>query len=188
LWRSVERLFPFTFWFYVLLAVEIATVFKIGRDYWKYPERSWRKRMFRKLVIPNVSEWPGLFDGFLAFPRSAGTFARVDILTDGDKLYSGRVDDYMTGQNGELTGILLADARRYDRKKLEVDRSNGCKKDVDSYWRDIPNVAFYQPASRILNINFSYDFKNPAKALEALAYLQAKSQPAPPVEIESSID
>jgi len=91
----------------------------------------------------------------------------LDILTSDGVLYQGRLATHFLSHDGDLTGIVLNDAFRFDRDEYrdhkKADLDNAVKqppvtvkftKEPAEYWREIPGaIAFYIPKDKISNIN-----------------------------------
>src|SRR5262249_55835267 len=106
------------------------------------------------------SEWHFILTPFSS-PRKPTRSVVVDVLTTNEILYRGTVGDYHINGDGELTGILLGEACRFDRKKYDADRANGNPKGVDEYWRKISGHSFYLIGEKILNLNVTHVAQTP---------------------------
>jgi hypothetical protein len=83
----------------------------------------------------------------------------VDVLSKDGILYRGSVVEHFLGSNGELSGLLLKDAQRYQYDKLMEDRKSNLspKKNTEQYWKVIPGASsFYLPGDNIASINIRY--------------------------------
>jgi hypothetical protein len=118
-----------------------------------------------KLVMPSVSEWYAMLRPF-TFPRLPKRKVMIDVLTTNDKLYQGEVGDYHVDRNSCLTGILMKNARRFDRRGYARDLEEKRAGPTENYWRPIPGHALYMLADKILNLNITY---LPEERLDALA-------------------
>jgi len=78
-------------------------------------------------------------------------------MTTDDHLYAGKVEDYFLKADGELSGLLLKDFRRFRHGELEEDRKAGLGPDPKKYRRDIPGANFYLPADKIATLNIRYE-------------------------------
>jgi hypothetical protein len=130
----------------VLLTYFFGSLSKIGVYQWT----------FGRIVLGRASHWEVLLTGF-AFPRGSRPQIAVDAMTTDNHLYAGTVDDYFLKADGELSGLLLADFKRFRFEHLEEDRKAGLKPDPKDYWKDIPGTKFYLPAERISNLNIRYE-------------------------------
>jgi hypothetical protein len=147
-------------WYYVASAMQAAV---IGLSTYFYGDlRRYKAYEFlaRKFVIPNLSEWHVMLTPF-THPRKPKRTVRVEILAPDRKLYRGTVGDYHIDKDSALTGILLEDAYRYDRRKYEAELAKGEPGPSDRYWRKIPGHALYLLSDKIHNLNISYPSKVP---------------------------
>ena len=80
----------------------------------------------------------------------------VDVLTAEDHLYDGYVGDYFLDTNGELSGLLLTEPRRFDRQGYLEAKRNDSTANAVSFWRTIPGRNMYVPRDKILNMNLRY--------------------------------
>ncbi len=133
--RSGKRQVRVLFWYGLFVGLE-ALLFGFTASKWG----AWQPRLSRsrrterlvtRLLLANVSEWHALLTNFL-FP---GTTIHADVLTAEDRLYRGQVLSYTRGHDGNLTGIYLTNAKRYDRPGLLADREKGTPKEKADYWK-----------------------------------------------------
>ena len=74
-----------------------------------------------------------------------------------DMLYRGDVEQYFLDSAGDLSGLLLKNAQRFQYEKLKDDRKTGVVKDTEGYWKVILGGGnFYLPNSNIASINIRY--------------------------------
>jgi hypothetical protein len=147
-------------WYYVASGMQAAV---IGLSTYFYGDlRRYKPYEFlaRKFVIPNLSEWHVMLTPF-THPRKPKRTVRLEILTPDQKLYRGTVGDYHIDKDSALTGILLEDAYRFDRRKYEAEIAKGQPGPTDSYWRKIPGHALYLLSGKIHNLNISYPSEIP---------------------------
>lgn len=166
----LKRQGRFLAWYYFFVIIEAGFFVWLGKQYKKSnikeaKKKRWRDRLGSRLLVPIVSEWHVLLTDF----GSPGTLERIelDVLTSDGILYRGQLVDYFYTPDGDLSGIVLNRAYRFDRddyrehKKADLD--NAVKvppitvrftRDRAEYWREIPGaIAFYIPKERISNIN-----------------------------------
>lgn len=158
--RVCKRQFRLLTWYYVASAVQAVV---IGLSTYFYGDlRQYKTYEFlaRKFVIPNLSEWHVMLTPF-THPRKPKRTVRLEILTPDQKLYRGTVGDYHIDKDSALTGILLEDAYRFDRRKYEAEMAKGQTGPSDSYWRKIPGTALYLLSGKIHNLNISYPSEVP---------------------------
>jgi hypothetical protein len=146
----------FLFWMYSGLGIEIICAVLLTYYFGslsRYPIYRWT---FGKIFLGRASHWDVLLTGF-AFPPSSRPSVEVDVMTTDNHLYAGKVEDYFLKADGELSGLLLKDFRRFKFSELEEDRKAGLKPDSRKYWKDIPGANFYLPADKIANLNIRYE-------------------------------
>ncbi len=83
----------------------------------------------------------------------------VDVLTVEDHLYQGFVDEgggYFVDVNGELSGLLLTKARRFDRPGYLAAKCANASTMPDAFWRQIPGSDLYIPSGKIVSMNLRY--------------------------------
>lgn len=159
-----QKRFLSWYWFFVM--VEAFYVSWLGRQYRTHGKR-WRDKIAGVVLPPIVSEWAVLLTNF-GSPKTK-TRIELDVLSTDGVLYQGALRDKFFGAEGDLAGLLLSHAARYDRtqyaahKQVDLDAAvaNWPKKPAHSftqeratYWRLIPGAdLFYIPRERIANIN-----------------------------------
>ena len=143
--------------YYVFVAAKAYFYGRLSRDIYKLLEGPWRKWFAEHFLMPNVSEWYFLLTAALFPPKTRRVM--VDIMTSEDRLYRGRVDSgtYYLDKDGELSGILLKEASRFDRRQYLRDQEAGLKPQSEKYWKSIPGSNWYIPQSKMLNLNIRYE-------------------------------
>lgn len=162
----LKRQGRFLVWYYFLVILEAGFFVWMGKQY----KRSGKKKRLRdrigsRLLPPIISEWHVLLTNF----GSPGPVPRIelDIFTSDGVLYKGQLADYFFTPDGDLSGIILKDAFRFDRddyrdhKKADLDNAvkqppvtTRFTKEPTEYWREIHGaIAFYIPKEKISNIN-----------------------------------
>lgn len=99
-----------------------------------------------------ISQWHPLL------PKRGSVIVQADILCTNGTLYQGELLDYFL-RDGELSGILLKNPRRFDRQgylKAKAESVSGQSPETKDYWRRIPSMNLYFFAERILNLNLTY--------------------------------
>src|SRR5262249_40557553 len=113
-----------------------------------------------RVLLPTISEWHFILTTFSFAPRENRT-VQLDILSSDNILYRGDVGDHFLNKDGELSGILLRNAQRFQYDKLKRHRQEGIKKDAESYWKPVAGGgSFYIPASNISSLNARYVLPN----------------------------
>lgn len=166
----------FLFWMYTGLGIEILGAVLLTYYFGslsRYPVYRWT---FGKVFLGRASHWEVLLTGF-AFPPSSRPSVEVDAMTTDDHLYAGKVEDYFLKADGELSGLLLKDFRRFKFKELQEDRRAGLKPDAKKYWKDIPGANFYLPADKIANLNIRYETRESELILDVERLLKGMGLP-----------
>jgi hypothetical protein len=146
----------FLFWMYVALALEIVSVVLLTYFFGSLSRYRLYRWTFGRIFLGRASHWEVLLTGF-AFPRRSRPQVAVDAMTSDDHLYAGTVADYFLKPDGELSGLLLKDIKRFQFTRLEEDRKSGAAPDPRDYWKEIPGANFYLPADKIANLNIRYE-------------------------------
>jgi hypothetical protein len=159
-WLALDHVWShqlrFLFWMYAALAAEIAFVDLLTYFFGTLSSYSIYRLTFGKLFLRQASHWQVLLTGF-AFPRNAQPDVLVDVMTTDDHLYAGTVGDFFLNSDGELSGLLLKNFKRFKRAEFKADRD--ARRDVDArdYWKEIPGANFYLPSDKIANLNIRYE-------------------------------
>lgn len=129
--------------------------------------KRWRDRVGWLILRTVISEWHVLLTNF-GSPTTKAQI-EVDVLSTDGILYQGGLRDYFFNTDGELAGLLLSNAARYDRIQYEAHKpadfeakvknwpaepAHKFTRDRARYWRLIPGAdLFYIPRERIANVN-----------------------------------
>jgi len=146
----------FLVWMYCALTVEIACVVVLTYFFGSLSKNEFYRKTFGKFVLGRASNWDILLTGF-AFPRGSRPQIEVDAMTTDGHLYAGTVADFSLKADGELSGLLLTECKRYRFQHLEDDRRAGLNPDPKKYWTEIPGAKLYLFAERISNLNIRYE-------------------------------
>lgn len=146
----------FLFWMYCALVIEIACVVLLTYFFGSLSRYPLYRKTFGKFILGRASNWDVLLTGF-AFPRRSRPQVEVDAMTTDGHLYAGTVADFSLKADGELSGLLLTECKRYRFQHLEDDRKAGLKPNPKEYWKDIPGAKLYLFAERISNLNIRYE-------------------------------
>lgn len=170
-WSSLNSVLKrqgrFLSWFYFLVVVEAGGFSWLAHQF-RAGKRRWRDRIGAWVLPPVISEWHVMLTDFGS--PSLKRAIELDILSTDGILYQGKLKDYFFDVEGELSGILLSHALRFDRdeyidhKRADIlgtlNKSMFRKppkpftQESSMYWREIPGAdLFYIPKSRIANIN-----------------------------------
>lgn len=146
----------FLFWMYFALALEIVCAVLLTYFFGSLSRYRIYRWTFGKIFLGRASHWQLLLTGF-AFPRGSRPQVVVDAMTTDDHLYAGTVGDYFLNVDGELSGLLLKNFKRFKRVELEAARKAGLNPDPGEYWTEIPGTNFYLPADKIASLNIRYE-------------------------------
>lgn len=138
--------------YYVLVVIEGTLAGLLCSHYGKLQCFKLYKKAANRFLLPTLSEWHVLLTQF-AYPDSR---VIADVLTVEDHLYSGLAAEYFTDLQGDLSGILLTEARQFQRNEYLQDKKDGKQRDKAQYWRVIPGARLYIFADKIIDINLSY--------------------------------
>lgn len=182
--RSGKRHGRVLFWYLGFIGVEALVLGFLASKWGALQPRlaaGWPRteRLVTRLLLANVSEWHALLTNFL-FP---GTTIQVDALTAEDRLYRGEVLSYTRGREGNLTGLYLNNAERYDRPGLLSDRAKGIAKATADYWKAIPGRRLFIFADNLFTLNI-----RPQTTLAAAKELALQLDPNATVTVEPAPD
>ena len=157
LWRSARRQGRFLSWYYLLVAASSLIAVLLMHYYASLRQNhkafAW---LVKSAILPHVSQWYALLTPFLSPDK--GTLVVADILTTGKILYKGQVIEYFLDKDGDLSGLILGNPRRFDRDAHIRERERwGTARGNDFFWRKIPSAKLYLFATEILNLNLSYE-------------------------------
>ncbi len=114
----LRRQARFLIWFYILVIIEAAAFWWLASRYGKYKRYPIYAFVAEQWLFSSISEWHILLTDF-AVRNDVKRDIEVDILTTEGILYQGRVDDYILNAEGELSGILLSDASKFEKNSAE---------------------------------------------------------------------
>jgi hypothetical protein len=149
--RSSRRQARLVSWYYLTLALTAWGAGKLATKYGKYKSNSLYKAFADRFLFEYISQWYPLLTPYVL----PSTSVRADILCTNDTLYQGTVADHFLS-GGELSGIILQEPRRFDRKSYLEQKGRGAKPDKEKYWVPIPSELMYFFADKILNLNLTY--------------------------------
>jgi len=154
--RSLRRQARLVSWYFVLVTVEAFLAGKLASDYAKFKDNRFYKWLSDKILFRYISEWHPLLTPYL-LPE---TNVQADLLCTNNTLYQGEVSQHFL-KDGQLTGIILTDPRRFDRERYLTDKAlteknGGPKPDKEKYWVKIPSRNLYFFADKIFNMNLTY--------------------------------
>ncbi len=184
--RVVQRQTRFLAWYYALVMAEGLLVGVLAGRYGRFKGNRLYSWMADKILLPRISEWHPLLTSFVFADKK--TIVRADVLTTGDNLYRGKVSEYFLDTGGRLSGLILTDTLRFDRRTYLQDKDSGRGPDVRGYWKEIPGAKLYLFADKILNLNLNYESPEPSAEIveEFLRKYLATAIPPFHVEIRGS--
>jgi hypothetical protein len=141
-------------WFFC--AVEGWQTGRVIRSYGDYADGGFLRGFCDRFLLKNVSEWQVLFTTLSLRSDDPRTVVEIDALSTLDILYRGRLVNWFTDQNGQLEGIFLINAQRFQRDQLSRDRANNIFKKNDEYWVPVPGSNLYLVASTLASYNVRY--------------------------------
>jgi hypothetical protein len=172
--RTGRRQGRFLVWYYSFIILEGWGFGALCVSYPKYKENRSYRWAAKHVLLPSISEWHVLLTPFFFSDKS--TVVRADILCSDNNLYRGAVAEHFLDKEGQLRGMIITDALRYDRITYLKDRDAAIDKhpvNKDNYWHAIPGAKLYIFADKIQNLNLSYD--SPAPSLKEMADLISRA-------------
>jgi hypothetical protein len=165
---ALRRQTRFLVWYYAVVCLEAGIFCWLAFRYSRFRKKRIYNFFAEHLLLPGISEWHVILTDF-AIPSDLKREIEVDILSTENILYQGQVSEYFLNLEGELSGILLSRARRFDRDAymahknadLQAASQSGTvaiekkfTKAKEDYWSTIPGAdLFYVPRERISNLN-----------------------------------
>jgi hypothetical protein len=165
--RTIQRQSLFLSWYYLLTAMTAVALGYLTASYGKLGSNKYYRWFADKFLFPRISEWHPLFTAFVFADKR--TVVRADILMTTDNLYRGRISEHFIDGGGKLTGLILTEAKRFDRRTyLDDSQSENAEQvnaalNTENYWREIPGAKMYLFADQIVNLNLHYDSPEPAE-------------------------
>lgn len=161
-WEALKRVYmrqgDFLLWNYIFLILETVIFVCLVRQYGRWKHFKPYAFLASRVLLPAVSEWHVLLTNF-NFPAKEDRSVEVDAMSKDNILYRGSVVAHFLGANGELSGLLLENAQRFQYDKLKEDRKSKLvpKKSNEQYWKLIPGTGnFYLPGDNIASLNIRY--------------------------------
>lgn len=176
-WDSVARFFKrnlrLVFWYWLLVVVVALTKGFLVLNYARILPVRWLAGLVDRMVLSGVPEWHTLLTNFVF--QDKRTLVLGDVLATDDTLYSGTISNYFLTKEGSLSGLMLDDPSRFDRRSYLNDRDAGIIRPRQSYWHRIPSERLYLFADKILNINLHYKIPAGTPESEVVAIQQLVS-------------
>jgi hypothetical protein len=161
--RTWHRQFVFLFWYYLLTA-GVGLIFGyLAGSYGRLKANRYYRWFADKLLFSRISEWHPLLTPFVFADKS--TIVRANILTVSDNLYRGLVSEHFVDAEGKLTGVILTEAVRFDRRSFLQDKDAMRSTETEAYWKEVPGDKLYVFADKIVDLNLSYESPEPSQAV-----------------------
>ncbi len=163
--RTWHRQGLFLFWYYLLTGATALGLGYLAGAYGTLKSNMFYRWFADKLLFPRISEWHPLLTPFIFEDKN--TVVSADVLTTADTLYRGTVSEHFIDNRGKLTGLILTQAARFDRRTYLSDIEANRAPDPNGYWKEIPGTKLYVVADQVVNLNLSYVSPEPsAQVLE----------------------
>jgi hypothetical protein len=153
--RVTQRQGRILVWLYVSTMIEAFVFGWLGKNFGRFRRFEPYALLADKLLIPNISSWYVLLTTFL-WPREPERKVMADLLTSDDHLYRGEVVGYEVDAEGNLRGIMLNDALRFDRHSYLKEKDAKSVADKEQFWKKIPGRNLFVFADKLSTINLSY--------------------------------
>ena len=181
--RSTSRQLRVIFWYYLVTAVAAGGAGWASRR--RYPRNRIAGWLVDRFIVPNISEWHTLLTPWLSHGADG---MDASILTNDDHLYRGRVVSHTLNVDGQLTGIYLKDAERYDRigylaQKEVAVRDKSDPPSAAAYWKKIAGNRLFIRADVIQTVNTMPSYPSLVQGLDVTYTLTA--EPAAPAAVEA---
>ena len=180
--RVARRQSQFLAWYYALVMAEGLLVGVLAGHYGRFKRNRFYSWLADKILLPRISEWHPLLTPFVFSDKA--TIVRADVLTTGDNLYRGKVSQYFLDGVGRLSGLILTDTLRFDRRSYLRDKDAGRVPDARGYWKEIPGAKFYLFADKILNLNLNYESPEPSAQIVEEFLRKYLATAIPPFHVE----
>jgi len=180
--RVARRQSRFLTWYYALVLVEGMLVGVLSGYYGRLKRNRFYSWLADKILLPRISEWHPLLTPFVFADKN--TIVRADVLTTGDNLYRGKVSQYFLDSGGKLSGLILSDTLRFDRRSYLEDKDAGRGPQVGVYWKEIPGAKLYLFADKILNLNLNYESPEPSVQVVEEFLKKYLARTIPPFHVE----
>ena len=154
--RAAAEQFRFVAVLWLFCAIEGWLTGRVIRSYGDYADGSFLRGFCNRFLLKNVSEWQVLFTTLALRSDDPRTIVEIDALSSLNILYRGRLVNWFTDQAGQLEGIFLIHAQRFQRDLLARDRANNIHKPNEDYWVPVPGSNLYLVASSLTSYNVRY--------------------------------
>jgi hypothetical protein len=154
--RALAEQSRFVSLLWLLCAIEGWQTGRIIRSYGDYADGSFLRTFCDRILLKNVSEWQVFFTTLSLRSDDPRTVVEIDVLSNLNILYRGRLVNWFTDQDGKLEGIFLINAQRFRRDQIARDRANNIIKDSETYWTAVPGSNLYLVANTLASYNIRY--------------------------------
>jgi hypothetical protein len=159
--RCSRRQARLIFWYVLLIALEAWSAGALAERYAKYRRNPLYEWLADKFLFSYISEWHPLLTPYVFVDKQ--TTVQADILCSNGILYQGTVLQHFIS-DGKLTGIFLANPKRFNRELYLKEREaweksenqTDEKPDKEKYWQTIPSENLYFFADKIYNMNLNF--------------------------------
>lgn len=142
-------------WLYVFTSLESLLFGWLGFRYGRLRRSRVYAWVAERFLIPNISSWYVILTTFL-WPKETERKVVADLLTSDDHLYRGKIAGYEVNHEGDLRGLLLTEALRFDRHSYLKDKDSGSSPKKEAYWKEIPGKNLFVFADKLSTMNLSY--------------------------------
>lgn len=158
--RTWRRQAVFLFWFYLLTAGTGLLFGYLAGSYGHFRSNRYYRWFADKLLFSRISEWHPLLTAFVFADKN--TVVRANVLTVTDNLYRGVVSEHFVDGDGQLTGLILTEALRFDRRSFLQDKDAKMNPETEAYWHSVPGAKLYVFADKIVDLNLNYESPEPS--------------------------
>ncbi len=142
-------------WLYFFTASEALLFGWLGKNFGRFHTFKPYEFAANKFLLPNISPWYFLLTPFM-WPPEPERKVMADLLTSDDHLYRGQVVGHEVDPDGNLRGVLISGALRFDRHSYLQDKDSGKTADPGDYWKKIPGKNLFIFADKLATLNLSY--------------------------------
>lgn len=157
--RTWRRQVVFLFWYYLLTALLGLWFGYLAGSYGRLKANRYYRWFADKFLFSRISEWHPLLTPFVFADKN--TIVRANVLTVSDNLYRGVVSEHFVDGDGKLTGVILTEAVRFDRRSFLQDKDALRSAETEAYWKEVPGDKLYVFADKIVDLNLSYESDEP---------------------------
>ena len=153
--RIAHRQARILVWLYFFTASEALLFGWLGKNFGRFHKFKPYEFAANKFLLPNISPWYFLLTPFMWAPEPERKVT-ADLLTSDDHLYRGQVVGHDVDTDGNLRGLLISGALRFNRHSYLQDKDSGKAADPNDYWKRIPGKNLFIFADKLSTLNLSY--------------------------------